>query len=122
MQKSGGNPQTVSRTDILVDGNPYSIGLFEMNLTNSFDATPVDGQKCSAAFSGPCQGSHVIQTQPNIGHCDQRVVNPTLYADCVAAAESPQASTARACTLTNNGNNWYPHYSGDKSILQKCGY
>lgn len=99
MKESTGNPQSMSKTDKLADGSPYSVGLFQINLTNSFD-TKVNGKSCSAAFSGPCQGRQVVQQSgSNIGRCSQTIVDRALYTACVAEAKKPQVNIAEAKRL-----------------------
>ena len=116
-QESGGNPGTSSRTDILADGNPYSIGLFQINLTNSF-SQKVNGRSCSSAFSAPCQGSAVQQTGSNIGHCSSTVVDQVLYAACVTAAKDAVTNIVQACKLSSNGTSWSRwRYSANKCNL-----
>ncbi|MDB4992343.1 MAG: hypothetical protein JWL75_588 [Parcubacteria group bacterium] len=127
-KESGGNPANTSRTDILADGNTYSVGLFQTNLTNSY-LIPVNGQQCSTAFTGACQGtgangvSHVVQSGPNIGHCDQRVKpdKMALYTACVAQARSASGGVQAACSLSKNGTNW-SHWSTHQngSLVPEC--
>jgi hypothetical protein len=118
-KESGGVPANSSRTDILADGNVYSVGLFQTNLTNSFDSVTVNGEKCSTAFTGPCQTVngvvYVEQSGPNIGHCDQRVLPKKM--DLYKAAGGIQA----ACTLSNNGSSW-SHWSTHQngSLVPEC--
>jgi hypothetical protein len=124
-KESGGVPANSSRTDILADGNPYSFGLFQTNLTNSFDSVTVNGKKCSAAFSGPCQAqngvNHVTQSGSNIGHCDQRVTDQALYNACVTQARSASAGIQAACSLSKNGSSW-SHWSTHQngSLVPEC--
>lgn len=99
IKESSGNPQNVSRTDKLTDGSPYSVGLFQINLTNSF-STRVNGKNCSEAFSGACQGRQVVQQSGNqIGRCSQTIVDRTLYDACVLAAKNPATNIAEAKKL-----------------------
>lgn len=98
-KESGGNPQALSRTDKLADGSAYSVGLFQINLTNSFSQR-VNGKNCSEAFSAPCQGRRAVQQSgSNIGRCTSTVVDRTLYNACVAAAKNPQTNIAEAKRL-----------------------
>lgn len=105
--ESSGNPTNLSKSDLTADGYSYSIGLFQINITNSFDQQ-VNGQSCSEAFSAPCQNSGGYQNvQPN-GSCSSKVVNQSLYRDCVAAAEDPTSNITQACRLSSNGTSWSP--------------
>ena len=107
VHESSGNPTNLSKSDLTADGYSYSIGLFQINITNSFNQQ-VDGQSCSKAFTQPCQNSGGYNNvQPN-GSCSSRVVDQTLYKDCVAAAENPAGNITQACRLSSNGTNWSP--------------
>lgn len=97
-KESGGNPLTRSRTDITADGLPYSVGLFQINLTNSY-SIQVNGKNCSEAFSVPCQGSNVQQSGRNIGRCVARVTDRALYDACVTSASNVTNNLQQACDL-----------------------
>lgn len=97
-KESTGNPQKKSATDITRDGHPYSVGLFQINLTNSFNVR-VNGKNCSDAFTEPCQGRAVTQSGPNIGRCRATVKDPTLYRACVTAATDVTTNLRAACAL-----------------------
>jgi hypothetical protein len=111
--ESGGNSSNLSRSDVTNDGHSYSVGLFQINITNSFKQT-VDGQNCSAAFSGVCQGSNVVQSGSSAGHCSVTVKNAQLYNDCVAAAENPTNNVNGACALNNDGSSGWGRWSTSK--------
>ena len=101
MHESGGNSYIKQTTDWLVNnGNaPYSVGLFGTNLTDAYPIT-VDGQKCSAAFSQPCDPSRgdIIH---GTGHCTATIIpaKMQLYNDCVASAQNPNNGIQAACDL-----------------------
>lgn len=97
-KESGGNPLSESRTDRTADGLPYSVGLFQINLTNSYGIR-VNGKNCSEAFSVPCQGRNVEQTGRNIGRCSARVIDRDLYNACVASAKNATNNLNQACDL-----------------------
>ncbi|HWH07079.1 MAG TPA: pilin [Candidatus Paceibacterota bacterium] len=97
-KESSGNPLNESRTDRTRDGYPYSIGLFQINLTNSFDVR-VNGKSCSDAFSEPCQGRAVTQSGSQIGRCRATVTNKPLYHACVQAAKNAATNIQVACRL-----------------------
>jgi len=97
-KESGGNPRNESRTDKTSDGHAYSVGLFQINLTNSF-SRQVNGKNCSRAFSEPCQGGAVTQSGPNIGRCRARVIDMPLYQACKTAAMNVGTNIAEACRL-----------------------
>jgi hypothetical protein len=116
-KESGANPNSVSRSDVIAGTNSsYSIGLFQINITNSFKQ-PVDGQNCSAAFAGgttgngACQGANVVQHGSGVGSCNVRIVNQQLYNDCVTAAEVPTNNINAACSLNNNGNSGWGRWA-----------
>ncbi|MDR3548884.1 MAG: hypothetical protein P4M11_11590, partial [Candidatus Pacebacteria bacterium] len=109
-KESANNPNNLSRSDVTSDGHSYSVGLFQINITNSFNQQ-VDGQNCSAAFSGPCQGKNVVQSGSTAGHCSVTVTNTQLYNDCVTAAENPTNNINAACSLNNDGNSGWSKWS-----------
>jgi Type IV secretion system pilin len=93
--ESNGNVRIPSSVDVCADGNAASFGLFQINIT----ANTVDGLNCPAAFSGGAYTS----TNHNC-----RVINPTLYNQCKAAAQTASKNIATACRLSNNGTNTGP--------------
>lgn len=96
--ESTGDPTNESRSDRLADGRAYSIGLFQINLTNSFNHR-VNGRNCSDAFTGTCQGRAVVQSGSAAGRCSHRVRDIPFYNQCVAAAKNPQINIAAARAL-----------------------
>jgi len=97
-ESAGGNPLNMSRTDITKDGKSFSVGLFQLNLTQH-DL----GMGCTSAFSGK--------------NYNATVVNQSLYDQCVAKAQDPNFNTAYACQLYNNRGNF-----GDwRNTVNKCG-
>jgi hypothetical protein len=115
-RESSGNSANLSRSDVTADGYSYSIGLFQINITNSFNQQ-VDGQSCSSAFSQPCQNSGGYSNVQPSGLCSSKVVDQTLYRNCVAAAENPAGNITQACRLSNNGTNW----SAWRNTAAACG-
>ena len=126
--ESRGEQTTKSGTDYCLGPNgqgkySVSVGLFQVNITNSWKQT-VDGQNCSNAFvngttgagqavhcsgKGPCTGS---------GGASCQISNVTLYNDCVAAAQVAASNITVACQLSNNGSNTGPW----KADAKKCGF
>jgi hypothetical protein len=100
-----------------------SVGLFQVNLTNSWKQT-VDGQNCSAAFvngsTGAGQAVHCSGKSPCTGSSGQacQVSNVQLYNDCVAAAQNAAANISVTCQLSNNGSNLGPW----KADAKACGF
>jgi len=89
-KESGGNPGQASNTDKCKDGNSFSYGLFQINLT----VHNIGGLNCPAAFSGK--------------NYSCTVVNQSLYNQCVAAASDPAKNLQAACGIYNSGgwNQW----------------
>jgi hypothetical protein len=87
--ESSGN--AVAGGDISTNGQPVSIGLFQINLS----ANTIAGLNCPSAFN---HSWHVGSPST--------ITNPTLYAQCVAAAKNVATNIAKACSLSNNGANW----------------
>lgn len=96
--ESRGNPQNLSGSDRLYSGEAYSIGLFQINITNSFTQR-VDGKQCKDAFTGPCQNSGGYNNVERNGRCKVRIKDRALYNKCVAAAQNAATNIAVACTL-----------------------
>jgi hypothetical protein len=83
-----------STTDKCTDGNSFSIGLFQINLT--VHKINVNGYNldCPSAFQG---------TNYNC-----KVINPALYNSCVAAAKDSNTNIQKAYQISNSGSNWGP--------------
>lgn len=96
--ESRGNPQNESGSDRLYSGEPYSIGLFQINITNSFTQR-VNGKQCKDAFTGPCQNSGGYSNVDARGGCKVRIKDRALYTACVTAAKNAATNIAVACTL-----------------------
>lgn len=86
--ESGGGAQQLSKTDITADGRPFSVGLFQINLT----VHDIGGLNCPKAFSGK--------------NYSATVVNESLYQQCVQAAQDPNTNIQKACQIGRNGSNW----------------
>ena len=86
--ESGGGAGVSSRTDITADGRPFSVGLFQINLT----VHDIGGLNCPSAFSGRNKNA--------------TVTNEGLYKQCVQAAQDPSTNIAKACTIGRNGSSW----------------
>ena len=97
-ESRGGNPLSLSKTDITQDGKSFSIGLFQLNLTQH-DL----GMGCTSAFSGK--------------NSNATIINQGLYDQCVAKAQDPSFNTSYACQLYSGRGNF-----GDwKNTVSKCG-
>ena len=110
--ESTGDPSKLSSGDKLHDGRSYSVGLFQINLTNSY-SLQVDGQSCANAFTAACQNSVNNNVGPN-GACSASVKHGLcgsitcvqLYNDCVTSAQTASNNINQACALSGNGTNW----------------
>jgi hypothetical protein len=89
MAESSGN--AVNGGDISTNGQPVSIGLFQINLS----ANALPGLNCPSAFD---HSWHVGSPST--------ITNPALYAQCVAAAQNVATNIAEACALSKNGTSW----------------
>jgi hypothetical protein len=89
--------------DKTTDGQPVSIGLFQINLT----VHPVAGLPCPQAFSGGYSGHNHSIT----------IKDQNLYNSCVAAAKDPTNNINAACGISNGGAHW-----GQWSTNQGCGF
>ncbi len=100
--ESGGSsiPSTV---DKCADGNPASWGLFQINIT----VHSVGGYPCPSAFSG---GGYTAQNHS----C--RVIDQTLYNNCVNAVKNPINNIAAAKSIYGKaGNSWRPWGANKRS-------
>ncbi len=99
--ESGGNPFACG--DKTTSGSPVSCGLYQINLTNH----NVGGLDCTSAFDSQYTGKH---------H-DVNIVDPTLYNQCVAAAQDPSNNIDAACSISKNGTDWRQWSTGSKCGL-----
>lgn len=83
--ESGLHADAESWTDKTQDGHPFSIGLFQVNIT----VTGVNGLDCPKAFTGK--------------NYTARIINEDLYNQCVQAAKNPFISTKIAKNKFDGG-------------------
>lgn len=86
--ESGMNPKAESTTDIMADGRPFSVGLYQINLTQH----ELEGKKCYAAFDGRNKNA--------------RVINEELYEKCIDLASNPKIAIKKAKEI-HSGSGWY---------------
>ena len=98
--ESGGDPNSYSQSDKCRDGNSFSIGLFQINLT----VHSIGGLNCPKAFSAKNYACTVI--------------NPSLYEQCVKAAQNPNINIQKSCELSRNGSKVSPW----RYTSEKCGF
>lgn len=122
--ESGGAASIKSGTDYCNGPNgqkeSVSIGLFQVNLTNSWKQN-VDGQNCGNAFQGQavsCSGKGPCTTGSHGTGQQCQVTNMSLYNDCVAAAQVAANNISVACQLSNNGQK-VGAWTGDPAL--SCG-
>ena len=95
--ESGGNPFSKSGVDKCKGGQPFSIGLFQINLTQH----KLGNLDCPSAFSGK--------------NSNCTVANPKLYQDCVKAASDTNININKACEIYRQaGNKWSPWGANSK--------
>jgi hypothetical protein len=112
-KESSGDPSRPSGGDKTADGKSYSVGLFQINITNSY-STQVDGQSCANAFTQPCQNSGGYNNVQTSGACSSSIKTGScgavscsqLYNDCVASAQNPNNNINQACVLSSGGTSW----------------
>ncbi len=100
--ESGGNPESLSRSDVCQDGTPFSIGLFQINLV--CHGTKVDPE-CQGIFDVGCGELRYIKDR-NVYNC--RLIDKSKYDMCVQKLKDASANIQVACQISNNGNNWCP--------------
>jgi hypothetical protein len=97
--ESGGIPSNGG--DKSTSGQPVSIGLFQINLTQH----PIGNLNCPLAFDHPWHMLGVCG-KGNTGCGPSTIVNQALYAKCVAAIEPAAQNISEACSVSGNGQNW----------------
>jgi|GEM_PF-6887563 len=116
--ESGGGATRASRSDVCLDGKPFSLGLFQINILVRpiLDANTGETLNCQAAFR---KGSPYIVYGQNgkFSHYDCSVSNEVLYNRCVSAIIDPNTNIQTACAISKNGTNW-----GAWSTNKKCGF
>jgi len=95
--ESGGNVGSPSKSDKGTDGNVFSWGLFQINLTQH----SLGGFDCQSAFEGKNYKS--------------KVINSAMYANCKTAATAAMTNINYACKISNNGTNWKPWINTKKA-------
>jgi hypothetical protein len=106
--ESGGNPNIESSVDRCQDGNPFSIGLFQINLAASWFTLP-DGTVCQP-------GLIFTDYQSNVYNC--RVQDYGLYNKCKEALKNPAINIDVAKRKYNSGG--FRHWSVWPIIQSKC--
>ncbi|MCI0532638.1 pilin [bacterium] len=87
--ESGGVATKESDSDRMADDRPFSIGLFQINLT----VHEIGGLDCPSAFNGK--------------NYDAVVINESLYLQCVTAAKNATTNINKACELYGQSG-WQP--------------
>jgi hypothetical protein len=99
--ESGLKPDTKSYTDYTSDGKPFSVGLFQINLS----VHNLDDMACHTAFEGR--------------NYKAKVVNEQLYNDCVALASDVDVNLRKARQIyESRGWNAWGVFT-NKSFLEK---
>ncbi len=102
--ESGGDPSRSSGVDkCQPGGEAVSWGLFQINIS----AHKIGNLDCPAAFDKMYTGSN--------HSC--KIVNQSLYNQCVQVATNAQANIQLACQISGNGSNWSAWGAN-----QKCGF
>lgn len=96
-KESGGDPAAESTSDkCSEDGNVFSWGLFQINLT----VNDVNGLGCPSAFNHKAQ----LDRANHVYHC--RVVDKPRYDKCVTAATKSSPNISAACPLAASSLAW----------------
>ncbi len=103
MGESSGNPAKLSNTDKTLDGNSFSAGLFQINLTQHKISCGGKTLDCPSAFQGK--------------NYTAKVTNTDLYNQCISAAQDATCNLNKAKELyTQSKDPWKPW-----SAAKKCG-
>ncbi|PIZ98418.1 MAG: hypothetical protein COX77_04720 [Candidatus Komeilibacteria bacterium CG_4_10_14_0_2_um_filter_37_10] len=118
--ESGGNPSAESGSDICAeDGKPFSIGLFQTNLTvHTLKDSNNQLVNCPSAFNHAAQWDAGAKKY----HC--QVVNINLYNQCVTLAKTAAININKACTLLQARPGWadWGSCGGSWGSNSKCCY
>ncbi len=128
-RESGGYAANESKTDSCLAPTgtallPVSIGLFQINITDSWTRpVTVNGKSynCASAFSGSaisCSAGTACTTGYQHTGPQCKVINMAVYNACVSAAQEALPNIQVACQLSNNGGNLSPW----KVDQQACGF
>lgn len=96
-KESAGNETIPSGVDVCADGNPVSIGLFQINMT----VHKINGLDCPSAFSSKYTGSN--------RNC--KVINQDLYNQCKTAAGQASINIKTACAVYSQAGNSFRPWS-----------
>lgn len=112
--ESGGNPNSISGTDLCKDGRSFSGGLFQINILANGryfnDCSPDFFSKNGSGAQGTCL--QYKSSSSGVRYCqirDCRVTNVTKYRSCMQQTLNAQSNIAIACRLFNaSGNDFDP--------------
>ena len=103
-RESAGIASTVNKTTDVCDSTngkvPVSIGLFQINIT----AWSLPGLDCPSAFNGMLTAAVIHGTAKCSLKSDAQ--SQSLYQQCVAALLNASQNISKACSMSNNGNNF----------------
>jgi Type IV secretion system pilin len=107
--ESNGIPNAASGVDVCKNGEPFSFGLFQINIIAHANSIP--GGVCSGIFQTSGTGTQGTCLERNNGVCvkyDCRVTNSSKYESCKAYITNPTNNIAYAVNLLNraNWNQW----------------
>ena len=114
--ESSNNPLTGG--DLSTNGQPVSIGLFQINLTanNIPHSGPDANISCTKAFDHSWHAPGVCSIKKPSECGPSTIVNQELYNECATAAKNVTTNINEACTLSGGGKTW-----GAWSTHTKCG-
>lgn len=124
--ESGGNPSSVSGTDLCKDGKSFSGGLFQVNiLANNSYISGCDNSFYTKNGSGAqgnclkCSDGSTGATCPKGTYCkirDCQITDVSMYKTCMSAIFNPTSNLEIACKLYSaSGNDFDPWaYSANK--------
>jgi len=107
-QESGGSTSLESGTDLCMDNNSFSIGLFQINMINSASSAGCNG---SAIFSGIGSSSSSYDcydhktNSKGVSYCAHRnckVIDMAKYNECKSKLMNGSANIASACSLSSS--------------------
>lgn len=108
--ESGCNPNSESKTDTTTDGRTYSVGLWQINLSTNKLSCNGKTLNCPSAFQDAgYRNRYNVKVK--------KIVNESLYRECVQLAKDPTCNSNAAAALYRNSGDF-----GDWACsAKKCG-
>ena len=120
-RESGGNTALLSSTDLCVDGNSFSVGLYQINIMTSAGSIGCDGGKIFTGIGSRSNSYDCLEHKTNdsgvtyCAHRNCRVVDMAKYNECKAKLENGTTNIQVAGALYKAG-----HFSPWNTSAGRC--